>query len=230
MGNSNVKIVTYKHPTLSRLQAYTPATSPITPIHHPKPCQRLQLKCHHPSLPIPHTALLPRLPLNTLVSLPQLQPIYRPSVLVLPSSFPVFGDSCEMADVLNFIKQWENYLDIRPLPSVELIVTLSTVLKGSALSWWKAEKTKVTDWQSFKEAFMDAFLPDDYWQKVGQNGKERCRKRPTDRPSPKNLAGVSIAQPHALSSLLLVLVTVKGKEVRAVLDTGSTYTLMQENL
>ncbi|GAA6082893.1 uncharacterized protein LOC125141425 [Tachysurus ichikawai] len=59
---------------------------------------------------------------------------------------------------------------------------------------------------------MDAFLPDDYWQKVGQNGKERCRKRPTDRPSPKNLAGVSIAQPHALSSLLLVLVTVKGKE------------------
>ncbi|GAA6095128.1 uncharacterized protein LOC125141425 [Tachysurus ichikawai] len=36
----------------------------------------------------------------------------------------------------------------------------------------------------------------DYWQKVGQNGKERSSKRPTDRSSPKNLAGVSIAQPE----------------------------------
>ncbi|GAA6081124.1 uncharacterized protein LOC125141425, partial [Tachysurus ichikawai] len=70
----------------------------------------------------------------------------------------------------------------------------------------------------------------DYWQKVWQNRKERSSKRPTGRSSPKNLAGVSIAQPHVLSSLLLVPVTVKGKEVRAVLDTGSTYTLMQENL
>lgn len=76
--------------------------------------------------------------------------------------FPTFGESCETSDVLQFIEQCENYLDIKPLPSVELVGTLSTVLKGPALSWWKAEKAKVTDWQSFKDAFMAAFLPEDY--------------------------------------------------------------------
>lgn len=76
------------------------------------------------------------------------------------------GDSCETAEVLNFIEQCENILEIRPLPSVELIGTLSTVLKGPALSWWKAEKDKVTDWQSFKKAFLAAFLSDDYLSEV----------------------------------------------------------------
>ncbi|GAA6076949.1 uncharacterized protein LOC125141425, partial [Tachysurus ichikawai] len=53
----------------------------------------------------------------------------------------------------------------------------------------------------------DCLGANDYWQKVGQNGKERS----TERSSPKRMAGVSIAQPHAVSSLL-VPVTVKGKE------------------
>ncbi|XP_047670887.1 uncharacterized protein LOC125141425 [Tachysurus fulvidraco] len=305
-------------PTLARLQAYTPASSPVTPIHLPK-------------TPVPATRakVPPPKPTNTTYSIATPTARQPSSELTPPAAanissfcarppirleFPTFGDACETADVLNFIEQCENYLDIRPLPSVELIGTLSTVLRGSALSWWKAEKTKVTDWQSFKEAFMAAFLPDDYltevedklrslvqqprqrlrdfaydyralclkwkpditedelvsrilnninprvagclrgtittveqlvkvgsmvekdclgakdyWQKVGLNGKERSSKRPTDRSSPKNLAGVSIAQPQVLSSLLLVPVTVKGKEVSAVLDTGSTYTLMLEN-
>lgn len=51
-----------------------------------------------------------------------------------------------------------------------------------------------------------------------------------ERSTSKNLVGLSIVQPHSLTSLLLVPVTIKGKEVKAVLDTGSTYTLMQENL
>lgn len=59
-----------------------------------------------------------------------------------------------------------NYLDIRPLPNVELYGTLSSVLKGPAHSWWKVERSKVTDWQTFKKAFMDAFLPDDYLSEV----------------------------------------------------------------
>ncbi len=80
--------------------------------------------------------------------------------------FPSFGDSCETADVLNFIEQCEHFLEIRPLPSAELIGTLSTVLRGPAQSWWKAEKAKVIDWESFKKAFMAAFLSDAYLSEV----------------------------------------------------------------
>ncbi len=71
----------------------------------------------------------------------------------------------------------------------------------------------------------------DYWQKVGgQSHKEKGNKRTAERSNTKSLAGLSIAQPHAVTSLLRVPVTIKGTEVKAVLDTGSTYTLMQENL
>lgn len=80
--------------------------------------------------------------------------------------FPSFGDSCETADVLNFIEQCQSFLEIRPLPSAELIGTLSMVLRGPAQSWWKAEKAKVIDWESFKKAFMAAFLSDDYLSEV----------------------------------------------------------------
>lgn len=85
--------------------------------------------------------------------------------------FLVFGDSCETADLLNFLEQCENFLEIRPLPSTKLIGTLSTVLRGPAQSWWKVEKAKVTDWKSFKKAFMAAFLSDDYLSEV----EERLR-------------------------------------------------------
>ncbi|XP_053367663.1 trace amine-associated receptor 1-like [Clarias gariepinus] len=54
--------------------------------------------------------------------------------------FPAFGDASETADVFNFIEQADNYLEIRPLTSPELLGTLGTVLRGPALSWWKAKK------------------------------------------------------------------------------------------
>ncbi|KAL0150103.1 hypothetical protein M9458_054530, partial [Cirrhinus mrigala] len=176
---------------------------------------------------------------------------------------------------------------------LELIGTLSTVLKGPAQSWWKAEKAKVTDWQSSKKAFMAAFLSDDYlaeveeklrtlvqqpqqrlrdfaydyralclkwkpeiseeelvnrilininprvagclrgtvntveqlvkvgslvekdcmgekdyWQKVGTQGSRDKTKKSADRTNNKNLAGVTLAQPHPLTSLLVVPVKV----------------------
>ncbi|KAK3549334.1 hypothetical protein QTP70_034562 [Hemibagrus guttatus] len=56
--------------------------------------------------------------------------------------FPSFGESAETADVLNFLEQCDNFLDIWPLPNAELLGTLSTVLRGPALSWWKAERAK----------------------------------------------------------------------------------------
>ncbi len=87
----------------------------------------------------------------------------RPPICLV---FPSVSESCETAEVLNFIEQCENFLEIRPLPSVELIGTLSTVLKGPALSWWKADKAKVIGWQSFKKAFMVTFLSEDYLSEV----------------------------------------------------------------
>ncbi|RXN06555.1 Transposon Ty3-G Gag-Pol poly [Labeo rohita] len=235
----------------------------------------------------------------------------RPPILL---EFPTFYDSCETAEVLNFVEQCENFLEIRPVPSLELIGTLSP-LKGPAQSWWKAEKAKVTDWQSFKKAFMAAFLSDDYlseveeklrtlvqqprqclrdfaydyralclkwkpeiseeelvnrilnninprvagclrgtvntveqlvkvgslvekdcmgakdyWQKVSTQGSKEKTKKSAERTNTKNLAGVTLAQPHSVTSLLIVPVRVNGQEVKAVIDTGSSYTLMQENL
>lgn len=47
--------------------------------------------------------------------------------------FPTFGTACKSSDVLNFIEQCENFLDLRPLSNHELLGTLSTVLKGPAL-------------------------------------------------------------------------------------------------
>ncbi len=70
----------------------------------------------------------------------------------------------------------------------------------------------------------------DYWQKVGTQGGKDKTKKPAERTYNKNLAGVTLAQPHPVTSLLVIPVRVNGQEVKAVLDTGSSYTLMQESL
>ncbi|XP_053367574.1 uncharacterized protein LOC128541256 [Clarias gariepinus] len=136
-------------PTIQRLKAYTPA-SPQSPVLHS-----------------PSTAITASTAKLTSSVSPSSSSFYgRPPIRL---EFPAFGDASETADVLNFIEQCENYLEIRPLPSPELLGTLSTVLRGPALSWWKAEKGKVKDWKSFKQAFMAAFLPDDYLTEVEEN-------------------------------------------------------------
>ncbi|KAL0159071.1 hypothetical protein M9458_047147, partial [Cirrhinus mrigala] len=237
-------------PSLSRLHAFTPVNS-ISSVSTP------------------------------LVPVPALRGKY---VVLLPPirpEFPTFGDSCEISDVLNVIERCENYLDVRPLPSGELIGTLSTLVEGrkeqaevsgpaaydsgasGAYDYralclkWKPDMsedemvsrilnninprvagclrgTVRTVEQLVKvgsKVEKDCMGAKDYWQKVGgQNNKEKANKRSTERPASRDLAGLSIAQPQPLNSLLLVPITVKGKEVKAVLDTGSTYTLMQESL
>ncbi len=70
----------------------------------------------------------------------------------------------------------------------------------------------------------------DYWQKVSTQGSKDKTKKSAEHTNSKNLAGVTLAQPHPVTSLLVVPVRVNGQEVKAVLDTGSSYTLMQENL
>ncbi len=156
-------------PTIARLQAYTPATSYLSSVHLPKN-------------PVASRAnVIP--PNNTYaissVSAPQLAGVTTAPYAAGSSSFcarplirlefPSFDGAGDTADVLNFIEQCENFLDLRPLSSIELLGTLSSVLSGPALSWWKAERIKVTDWKSFKEAFMDAFLPDEYLRKWKTN-------------------------------------------------------------
>lgn len=54
-----------------------------------------------------------------------------------------------------------------------------------------------------------------------------------DKKSPEqniHLAFLSIAQPQAATFLLWIPVSAKKKEMKAVVDTGSTFTLMQESL
>ncbi|KAI2647650.1 Retrovirus-related Pol polyprotein [Labeo rohita] len=229
--------------------------------------------------------------------------------------FPTFGESCETADVFNFIEKCEDYLEVRPLTNLELLGTLSTILQGPALSWWKAEKSNVKDWESFKRALMDAFLPADYlseveeklrmmeqqpnqclrdfaynyhalclkwkpdaseeelvnqilnninprvagclrgtvhtvsqlvkvgalvekdymgakeyWRKVeSSNGKDKGKKS-SETPHRKHLAGINITQHHPISSLLGESIKVNGWEVQAVMDTGSTFTLLQKSV
>lgn len=155
-------------PALSRLQPYTPTAS-VTSVHD----YRTSMSAFRVRVPSSKTSnttydLTPVRSVPTIVPTPLVAPNIssfcgRPPIRL---EFPSFGESCESTDVLNFIEQCANYLDIRPLPSVELVGTLSTVLKGPALSWWKAERNKVTDWLFFKEAFMDAFLPNDYLAEV----------------------------------------------------------------
>ncbi|XP_053337558.1 activity-regulated cytoskeleton-associated protein-like [Clarias gariepinus] len=156
-------------PTIHRLQAYTPASSHSPALHTPSTpittvTERVQHQRSHitydipPGVPAPSSSQL-----SSSVS-PTMSSFYaRPPIRL---EFPSFGDASETADVLNFIEQCENYLEIRPLPSPELIGTLSTVLRGPALSWWKAEKGKVKDWNSFKQPFLAAFLLDDYLTEV----------------------------------------------------------------
>uniref|UniRef100_A0AAV2J967 Retrotransposon gag domain-containing protein n=3 Tax=Knipowitschia caucasica TaxID=637954 RepID=A0AAV2J967_KNICA len=109
-------------------------------------------------------------PLNATFSMPGVSPFYfKPPVRL---DFPTFGPSCETADVLSFVEQAENFLELRPLSVPELMGTLSSVLRGPALSWWKAAKGQVLDWSMFKETFLNAFLPTDYMAEVEEKLRE----------------------------------------------------------
>ena len=231
--------------------------------------------------------------------------------------FPTFGATTETSDVLAFVEQCENFLELRPLSNRELLGALSSVFKGPANSWWQAAKGQVHDWVSFKDAFMSAFLPSDYMTEVEERlrsmvqKKEQClrdfaydyralclkwkRDMPEEeivrrilsninpkvagclrgtvttvtqlvkvgsmvekdfqgtqdywqrvnagagkpgkkekKESAKTTAELSVVQHQGFQKkehkLLLVPVTIKGVPVEAVVDTGSSFTLMKESL
>ncbi|KAK3548531.1 hypothetical protein QTP70_013379 [Hemibagrus guttatus] len=75
----------------------------------------------------------------------------------------------------------------------------------------------------------------DYWQKVGKLNPEE--KGPFKQPSslgPKELSGVSLAQPHNSKlwspSLLQVPLQVVKKELQTMIDTGSSFALMRHSV
>ncbi|KAL0146721.1 hypothetical protein M9458_058061, partial [Cirrhinus mrigala] len=122
----------------------SPAPSHIFPVHCPQTPMPVA-KAKGSTLKAPNITYDINSPVHT--HLPSVLPSSvlagSSSFCVLPPirlEFPTFGDSCETAEVLNFIEQCENFLEIRPLPSLELIGTLSTVLKGPAQSWWKQRR------------------------------------------------------------------------------------------
>ncbi len=180
-GSQMKKLRLTSTPTLSRLQAYSPASSHISSVYCPQTPMPVNAKQKGPTHPAQNTTYDVTPPVHT-----HPPNVLTSSVMAGSSSFcarspirlefPSFCESCETAEVLNFIEQCENFLEIRPLPSVELIGTLSTVLKGPALSWRKAEEAKVIDWQSFKKAFMVAFLSEDYLSEVEEKLRTLVQK------------------------------------------------------
>lgn len=78
----------------------------------------------------------------------------------------------------------------------------------------------------------DCMRAKDYWLKVGTQSycSVKNTKTVAERNSNKNLAGVTLAHAHSVTSLLVVPVKVNAQEVKAVFDTRSTFTLMQEKL
>uniref|UniRef100_A0A8C1PDC5 Gypsy retrotransposon integrase-like protein 1 n=4 Tax=Cyprinus carpio TaxID=7962 RepID=A0A8C1PDC5_CYPCA len=75
--------------------------------------------------------------------------------------FPKFSNHSD-EDPLAFIERCEEYFAVRPLTDEETIASLTAVLSHTAKDWWSAEKKRVHDWQQFKEAFLQAFLNEDY--------------------------------------------------------------------
>ncbi len=71
-------------------------------------------------------------------------------------------------DPIEFIDRFEEYIELRPLPHEELLAALSVSLKGTAKSWWRAEKPSIRDWDSFKEKFLFSFLNEDHKEVAAQ--------------------------------------------------------------
>lgn len=80
---------------------------------------------------------------------------------------PTFGNA-DSEDPLDFIERFEEYDELRPLHHEEMLAALSVSLKGTAKSWWKAEKSSITDWLSFKEKFLFSFLNEDHKEVAAQ--------------------------------------------------------------
>lgn len=71
-------------------------------------------------------------------------------------------------DPIEFIDRLEEYNELRPMPHKEVLAALSVSLKGTAKSWWRAEKQYIRDWDSFEERFLFSFLSEDHKEVAAQ--------------------------------------------------------------
>ncbi|XP_073731162.1 retrovirus-related Pol polyprotein from transposon opus [Misgurnus anguillicaudatus] len=80
---------------------------------------------------------------------------------------PTFSN-LDSEDPVEFIDRFEEYNELRPLYDEELLASLAVSLKGTAKSWWRAEKPSIRDWSSFKEKFLFSFLNEDHKEVAAQ--------------------------------------------------------------
>lgn len=92
--------------------------------------------------------------------------------LPIKINFPEFGEEPN-TDAIEFVDKCDEFLALRPMSDSEILATLSTTLKGSAKSWWVAERHGIHTWQVFKGVFRQAFLPSDFQAEI----EDRLRSR-----------------------------------------------------
>ncbi|XP_039506983.1 uncharacterized protein LOC120462416 [Pimephales promelas] len=98
------------------------------------------------------------------------QVTYLSSSSPLPTvklELPTFSNF-DSEDPIDFIDRFEEYKELRPLHHEELLAALSVSLKGTAKSWWRAEKQNITGWTAFKEKFLFSFLNEDHQEVAAQ--------------------------------------------------------------
>ena len=97
----------------------------------------------------------------------------RPAKPPIKLNFPEFGGDSKTRDPMTYIELCNEFLELRPTPDAEIRATMSSVLKGSAKSWWTAERRNIHTWEEFKASFCSAFLANDFMEEI----EERLRNR-----------------------------------------------------
>ncbi|MGH0160416.1 UNVERIFIED_CONTAM: hypothetical protein FKN15_055974 [Acipenser sinensis] len=95
----------------------------------------------------------------------------HPAKLPIKINFPEFGREA-ISNAIDYLDKCDEFLALRPMMPYEIMATMSSVLKGSAKSWWVAERKGIQSWEQFKTVFRQAF-PSDFQTEV----EDRLRSR-----------------------------------------------------
>ncbi len=130
-------------------------------------------------------------------------------------------------DPIEFIDRFEEYIELRPLLHEELLAAVSVSLKGTAKSWWRAEKPSIRDWDSFKEKFLFSFLNEDHKEVAAQKlASYRQRVNECVRDFAFNYRAMSVKINPLLSEAELVQATLRNCNPRlASLLRGTVKTI-----
>ncbi|MGH0127659.1 UNVERIFIED_CONTAM: hypothetical protein FKN15_017381 [Acipenser sinensis] len=112
--------------------------------------------------------------------------------LPIKINFPEFGGEAS-SDAIDFLDKCDEFLALRPMTPSEILATMSSVLKGSAKSWWFAERKGIQSWEQFKTAFRQAFLPSDFQTEVEDRLRSRVQLPETSIYRHKKSTNLSVA-------------------------------------